>query len=186
MIIFPMKRLIIAGTAALTLGLILLALGLIWLPTGARAQISIEPRSLTEIDREQETWDRDVMTFEADYYRSRGRYYQMLWSHTDTPDTTLLTARTAPDNLVTRPTDQTETAVDLWTATRLPLDTPYRFRVDVYEGPRGHGYVITLQTEVNRQIWQKSINYGPETYRNTDWHAVIEEREAAEIIDVIR
>ena len=178
-----MKCLIIAGSAALIFGLILLIVGLAWLVIPAAAQIAVEPRSLTDIDREQNTWDREVMTFEADYYRTRGRYYQMLWSHTDTTETTLLTARTAPDNLVTRPTDQT--AVDLWTATRLPVDTPYRFKIDVYEGPRGHGYVITLQTEVNRQTWERSINYGPETYRDVAWHAVIEEREQ-DIIDVVR
>jgi len=56
------------------------------------------------------------------------------------------------------------------------IDPPagYENWVDVYEGPKGVGYVINYETARGIKLFHKAINYGPEDYREQDWTEVVE------------
>lgn len=50
--------------------------------------------------------------------------------------------------------------------------SPYDCWVDVYEGPRGIGYVIHYETKRGQKTFRKSLNIGPETERERDWEEI--------------
>ena len=75
-----------------------------------------------------------------------------------------------PDLLYSFPTDQIgKSAQAQWDAAKLPVSLDARVRVDVYDGPQGKGFVVIVQSQLNGATWQRSINYGPETYRDQGW-----------------
>src|SRR3990167_102050 len=55
------------------------------------------------------------------------------------------------------------------------IDSPtgYENWVDVYEGPKGIGYVVSYEVLRDTKLYRKSINYGPEDWREQDWTEVI-------------
>ena len=46
-----------------------------------------------------------------------------------------------------------------------------RFKVDVYEGPQGHGFIVTVETMVDGRIWRLQAHSGPENrgIKNFRW-----------------
>ena len=52
---------------------------------------------------------------------------------------------------------------------QVPSLSRFSYRIDVYDGPSGKGYVLIIQTEEDGKMYQKSINVGSETYRGRDW-----------------
>lgn len=50
----------------------------------------------------------------------------------------------------------------------------YTCWVDVYEGPRGIGYVVNYEMLRDDHPFRKAINFGPEKYREQDWTEVVE------------
>jgi hypothetical protein len=45
--------------------------------------------------------------------------------------------------------------------------------VNVYEAPSGPGYeIVATYVDDQGQAWRKTINYGPEIWRNADWQIV--------------
>ena len=61
--------------------------------------------------------------------------------------------------------------IDSWysNAVDLPVSMTTSVRVDVYEGPRGWGYVIISTMEYAKINWTRAVNYGPESWRSRDW-----------------
>ena len=45
-------------------------------------------------------------------------------------------------------------------------------RIDVYDGPRGTGYTVTLLVEIAGERWGRTAHTGPETYRQLGWMAM--------------
>lgn len=50
----------------------------------------------------------------------------------------------------------------------------FDYWIDVYEGPSGKGYVVNFETIRAGKKIRKSVNYGPEDHRETDWTEVPE------------
>lgn len=112
-----------------------------------------------------------LLAFEADYFNTHGRFFQALDSHTTPPDDGKLIA---PDQLSAGPTDQVEKDDYLWQQLALDPALPYSSRVDVYQGPEGWGYVLTVSAVLDKQLWERAVNTGPEAWREQPWHAVVE------------
>jgi len=70
-----------------------------------------------------------------------------------------------------RPTDVS----DGWASKNIAAPPAgYDCWVDVYDGPRGLGYVVNYEVRRGADTYRKSINYGPEKYRESDWTKVAE------------
>ncbi len=48
----------------------------------------------------------------------------------------------------------------------------FSYWVDVYEGPKGKGYVINYETLKDGKTIRKAANFGPEEWREQDWTEV--------------
>lgn len=117
-----------------------------------------------------------LLAFEADYAstgKRGGQYYQTLVSHSVVPADG---AALAPDKLAAGPTDQTEKLTDFWADAKLSAQIPYAFWTDVYDGPEGRGYVLTVQVQLGAERWERSVNAGPERWRDQPWHALVVEK----------
>jgi len=69
-----------------------------------------------------------------------------------------------------KPTDVAES----WDDAKIdPPPAGYDSWVDVYEGPRGIGYVVNYELDKAGTLYQKHINYGPEKEREQDWTEVV-------------
>jgi len=125
------------------------------------------PPELADIDTEVNDWLPRAATYQTDYKTTNGKYYQLLWSHTEP-----ITQPTIPNNLGLAPNDQLETGYNFWLLAQMPVTPTYRLKIDTYNGLQGDGYVMTLQTVLTGTLWQRSLNFGPETYRNNNWFMV--------------
>jgi hypothetical protein len=111
-----------------------------------------------------------VVSAKQEAFKSRtGRYWQGLATsatppaHVDARDEDKL-----PDALDSTPTDQQES----WRAAFPALDAvqfPCQLTCDVYSGPLGDGYVITIRVLHNGNTYSRAINFGPETSREYAW-----------------
>ena len=105
--------------------------------------------------------------FQSQYYAVNGRYYQALTSHEKAPE-----VPTVPDKLDASPTDQPEALAYFWDkGASLPDQLAWSLRIDTYTAPLGSGYVLTIETIIDGETWQRSINRGPssEDWRAYDW-----------------
>lgn len=163
----PVRSLIhwIAGLLGL-----LIALGSPASPS-AQAQVVTPPSELATIDSLLATYLPKFSNYESNYLLTKGRYYQALWSHSTAPANLALVA---PDLLAFKPTDQLESWQSLWdTLAVIGGKSPCRMRIDVYDGPQGKGYVVTVEAILNGTSWSRSINIGNETWRDRAWQAVV-------------
>ena len=94
------------------------------------------------------------------YHAASGAFYQMLWTHSEPP-----AAATAPDSLDDRPTDQPASPIQ-----GLPATMRSRMRIDTYGKP--DGWTVTLQAEIDGEVWQRSIDCGVDPSRNQAWAAL--------------
>ncbi len=69
-----------------------------------------------------------------------------------------------------RPTD----AKGDWVKPNDPDPSITDYWVDVYDGPRGIGWVANYEKVEDGKTYVKRINYGPETERDSDWTEVVE------------
>ena len=53
--------------------------------------------------------------------------------------------------------------------TALPIPANIACWVDVYDGPRGQGFVVNYEAVRNGVLFRKAVNIGPETEREQDW-----------------
>lgn len=115
----------------------------------------------------QESYKNAVIaTDEAGRQISRGKYFQGLRTHNILPADG---NKIAPDK-TKKPADQGENWADIGIV--LPSSMELAVQVDVYEGPRGWGYVVIGIIEIAKKVWRKAINVGPEDYRNSDWQEI--------------
>jgi len=106
-------------------------------------------------------------------FNATGQYWQGLSTHTDanTPrHTTAVNNDTIPDNTARRPTQETETWEQFLGALGGSA-IPCAIECHIYGGPRGQGYEIVVIYFFDGVRWRKTVNNGPEPYRNRDWSA---------------
>jgi hypothetical protein len=72
--------------------------------------------------------------------------------------------------LTGKPTDQSEN----WTAVSIaiPGTMHYAMTIDTYGGPLGQGWVLNAHMKQNGVVYSRSVNSGPETYRDKPWAQV--------------
>lgn len=103
-----------------------------------------------------------------------GVYWQGLKTHAIEPNhVTAQYNDTLPSELNNSPHDQAVTWTDF--IPELNVTLPAVFISDVYHGPLGQGFVISVYARFNGTLYSRSQNSGPETWRNKDWYAVVEE-----------
>lgn len=71
-----------------------------------------------------------------------------------------------------KPTDCAKSVADFVSKPALPLG--YEFWVDVYDGPKGKGFVFNYETTRDKATIRKAMNFGPEEHREQDWTEVKE------------
>jgi len=134
----------------------------------AQTKVTPEPKTVRDgIDVKLDSVIANIIAFQAGEASKSGKFYQTLWSHSQPPADGALVL---PDLLYSFPTDQIgKSAQAQWDAAKLPVSLDARVRVDVYDGPQGKGFVVIVQSQLNGATWPRSINYGPETYRDQGW-----------------
>jgi hypothetical protein len=147
-----------------------LALGPLFVPVSGALAANDNPKVLEYIDAQVEVFAPMLETYQDDYFAANGTYFQALASHSSPPE-----GDANPDGLPSHPTDQAEALADLWDYAGLPASVNWSFRVDTYDGPDGPGYVLTVGCSHGNDHWQRSINYGPESYRTVDWFVLEDE-----------
>lgn len=100
-----------------------------------------------------------VQTRQATYLAGHGRY----WQGVRTPLVVPADGATATVDLTRRPTDQTETWGDF--GVTFPGPIPVSVQIDVYNGPGGHGYTVTVVIRMSTETWRRTFNVGPEPWR---------------------
>lgn len=135
--------------------------------------ISVNPvqaqcATLTTVDNSISLRWTNIQNYQSSYLIANNRYYQALWSHTTTPS-----ALTLANNLTSHPSYQAETAQALFTAANISTTLPMRIRIDWYDGPSGKGYVLTIEVVACGVTKMRSINVGPEPYRDRAWTEVV-------------
>lgn len=123
-------------------------------------------------------WDGLEPTIEQEqlrYFEMTGRYFQGMPSHFSTPDGEKDGAY--PDGWFRHPTDQQYR----WEDFGIPFERyPFVIWIDVYAGPEGPGYVVCVQAFIQKGLYEKCRNYGPEALRAHDWDGGLDKtREAA-------
>lgn len=134
-------------------------------------QIEFEMATLQEVRDTVDAWLAarwPTLQARQDVYASNhgGRYFQGLRTHSNFPvDAIEVTA----DLLATHPTDQSETWLDA--VPSIPTAWPCAFKMDVYNGPSGWGYVGSVYVYVSQldRIYTRSQNVGSETFRTVGW-----------------
>lgn len=103
------------------------------------------------------------------YFANHGKYFQGLLTHTVTPNhTASTTADITADRLALHPTDQLESWLDA-----IPtLDGEVlagAIAIDVFNGPRGQGWVLTVYVRYNGTTYRRIKAVGAETERDESW-----------------
>lgn len=111
-------------------------------------------------------------TKQAAYLSTNGRYFQGLPTHASLPaHTDTATPMPVATQLASRPTDQSEdwlTFLPAWEGRPMPA----MVRSDVYNGPQGKGYVLTLAVTYNGVQYRRAVHVGPEPSRGHDWAVI--------------
>lgn len=104
--------------------------------------------------------------------QARGRFFQGRRTHVLEPShSTTVDGDAAPDNLSDHPTDQSESWLDLFPE-YADLSLPMLIVMDIYESPRGHGFVGRVYARHNGTVYTRARGYGPDAGHYThDWQA---------------
>ncbi len=122
--------------------------------------------------RLSDLWTNHIVPRQADYLAAHGRYWQGLVfngvpNNASSGDPTV--AETACDH-TKKPTDQVHSWADAGVSAGATW--PAQLRIDVYNGPTGHGFVGVARVQWNGNVYQRSHNTGPETWCTHDWTQV--------------
>ena len=99
-------------------------------------------------------------------YFNKGIHFQGI----NTPDIPPDDGATVVPDLSKKPTDQAESWADMFTGpTALPGAWNCQMQIDVYDGPLGKGWTLTGRATKLPTVMSKVWNFGPETWRETDW-----------------
>ncbi len=106
-----------------------------------------------------------IQTKQDAYFLAHGRYWQGLRTHTILPadgDEAL------PSVGVSVPSDQ----ADPWPVAIRTATLPMSLVIDCYLSPEGPGYQATAYVTVGSQVYARTAQVGPETWRAQGWHEV--------------
>jgi len=122
-----------------------------------------------QINNWRDTYAPRIISKQEAYLAAHGRYWQGILTPSAPPDDG---ASVAAD-WTRRPTDQLDRWADVFAAAdALPANIPAQIRVDVYSGPGGHGWTVTLIATKNGHTYYRTWNVGPETWRAQPWAEV--------------
>ena len=123
----------------------------------------------------------DLATFQAAYFTEHGRYWQGLSTHGAVPDEN---SAKAADKLDRAPQDRRYKVLlsvdkdgnplyetredDTWRDTGINVPAVCAVSVSDYNGPLGHGYVVTAEIKVGTETVTVVRPFGPETYRKSE------------------
>lgn len=102
---------------------------------------------------------------QAAHFAEHGRYWQGLPTHSAVPDGETDVEADAWDR---KAEGETKTWRDIGGT---PPAMRFCRRIDAYNGPGGKGYVIVLCFKRGEALWERSINVGPEDWRDRPWAA---------------
>jgi hypothetical protein len=138
---------------------------------GADDQPPLAPSvTLAQIDAQIENKWATFVTWQENYRAANGVYFQGLRSHRGAvPDSN--GRGNAPTGLDDRPTDRSHALREFWNGVGMPNNTPFEISIDVYSGPAGDGFTVTLLTVDGGQTMRRVLNHGPETWREAAWLA---------------
>jgi len=106
-----------------------------------------------------------IQKIEAAYFISNGRYFQGIQTPSTIPDDGL----EIDADYSKKPTDQKETWADVFKdLDALPMKIPALTAIHVYEGPNGHGFIVSLAFHSKGKVYYRMWNQGPEN-RDTSW-----------------
>lgn len=103
---------------------------------------------------------------QAGFFTGKGRYFQGL----KTPAVTPADMLALPTDSILKPAGQPESWANAGIA--LPVLSEISFRIDVYDGPKGRGYVLHGEIQLAGKLYRKSACFGPESWQEQDWHDV--------------
>jgi hypothetical protein len=102
------------------------------------------------------------------YFAAHTNYFQGLITFSSIPaHTTTATADSLADRLTFHPTDQAETWSSLFPEFDIELFAAAA-KIDVYDGPSGKGWVLSVFVKHNGIIYQRQKWWGPEN-NDFDW-----------------
>lgn len=109
-----------------------------------------------------------IIANETKYYAKNKRYFQGLPSDTTTRS---IAPALKQFNRLTKPSDQKETWIDFGLR---DISVRGTYRVDVYDGPLGKGYVMGVRIKVDTSYYELRKNVGPETWNDTGLTFIIQ------------
>lgn len=116
-----------------------------------------------QVDQRLDALLSQLQVRQSAYLKKNGRYWQGLRTHDDLPKD----GERKPAQLKRRPSDQPED----WEAFGFSLGAvEASFRVDTYDGPKGKGYTVTTEVEIEGKAYARVVNFGPEAHREAAWH----------------
>jgi len=105
------------------------------------------------------------------YFVSHGKYFQGLITHSALPaQTTAATAVAAPDGLTFHHADRSETWQDFLPEINETLAGA--IVIDVYDGPQGKGWIVTVYVRYNGTTYRRIKSVGPDTSRDAPWEVL--------------
>lgn len=116
-----------------------------------------------DFDAEIQDMTVEIQNLQITFFADKGRYFQGI----ATPDTVgRIEENRKTFSKTKKPTDQNED----WADFGLPnKNLRAQWRVDVYDGPQGIGYVIITRIRYpNGKVFLRRLNVGPEEHKNTD------------------
>ncbi len=125
------------------------------------------PEQQATLDAVLEPYRAVIAATQAAYHAQHGVYAQGLSTHT-TPPT--LGAPSAPDRLLTSPTDQSEAWADLLPAEGIPEQWRFSLAINVYSRGETAGYVIVASVLSDGEAWERRVDEGPQG-RSHGWRA---------------
>lgn len=123
-----------------------------------------------DIDQRLAAKAGEIVAKQAAYLAAHGRYWQGLCTHSVIPEDG---EELPPDRAAEKPFYQAESWLDLG---GLPETTMSALRIDTYDGPHGKGFVVVSEVMIDGQLWSRSINFGPETFRDSEWKTISNEQ----------
>lgn len=135
--------------------------------------LTLRSETLEEVQKRIDQWwsenGKEFKSRQDQYKVSHTNYFQGLRTHSKLPDQTEDKIQDLPpDNLETKPSKQDVSWIEF--APDIIIEPlPCAIIIDNYSGPDGDGWVVRYELKFEKTVYLKTINYGPEEYRNQDW-----------------
>lgn len=121
-------------------------------------------------------WTGQIVPRQDAYFAANGKYWQGVRTTTlalcpNNPSDASPSVLEVVPTMTVKPTDQAED----WTAAGINLGAtvPMAFEIHSYNGPQGKGYVGIVWARWNGNVYTRSQNFGPETWRTEPWAQVV-------------